>query len=429
MADYTVNTLSGLNAALAAISTAGGKTIDIEAGTIASGTIGTDKTFASPVIITGAGVGQTILKGWSILNKMKGVEFRDIEFWRDDSITNSVVELEGPVDIVMDGCDVHGIYRDPYGDYSAAGAYTNCVGIRGANNGGFPLGFTFKNGKIYDCLEGLITVIEGASGVIMQNAEVYHTYSDTVKITPQGAGLTAPKWFIDVAFHSFVGDPEFVDNPHIDLIQFFSNVNNDGQDVTNIVCRRVVAWEGSGGVGRLIQGIVSFMDGGYMMKTKNPIIEGCYLLLAEQHAISLTNCNGGLIRNNTVALPSPTYETGYTNGKAQILIDGTGTITVTDNIWDVAAFTGAATYVQSGNVNMGLRGANHSFADTFVGPTFAPTTQGQVLTKFASKIGGPAEGKGASAFEGAGPPPNASPMIPLFGGKALIVAGKLIALV
>ena len=426
MADYTVSTLAALNAALIAIGPAGGKTIDVTAGTIATGAIGSNLTFALPVVVTGAGTLATILKGWTILDRCKGIHFVNIDFWRDDSTTNSVVELEGQVIVEMDGCAVHGIYRDPFVDYTASGSYANCVAIRGATNGGYPLGFAFRNGKIYDANEGIVTRIAGSAGVIVENSEIYHTYSDTIKITPEGAGLTAPKHFIDLRFHSFVGDPENVDNPHIDLIQFLSVAENHGQDVTDIIARRITAWEGSGGVGRLIQGVVSFEDGGYLMVTKDPIVEGCYFLIAEQHAISLTNCNGGTFRNNTAVLPSPTYETGYANAKAQVLIGGTGTITVTDNIADVLALSGAATFVNTGNVVTGLRGATHSFADTFDGPTWLPQSASEVVTKFASKIGGPAEGKGASAFAGGiipDPEPSAGSPILAVGGVIFTVAG------
>ena len=417
MADYTASTLAQLNSALIAIGSGGGKTIDLASGVIATGSIGSNLTFSSPVIVTGAGTLATVLKGWTIMDRCRGIEFHNIDFYRDDSTVNSVVELEGQCDIAMVGCNVHGIYRDPNADWTAGG-YTNCVGIRGSNNGGYPLGFRFEDGKIYDCLEGLVTRIAGASGVIVKNSEVYHTYSDTIKITPMLAGLTAPKHFIDVKFHSFVGDPENVDNPHIDLIQFQSVAENDGVEVSNIIARRIIAWEGSGGVGRLIQGVVTFTDGGYTMITRDPIVEGCYFLLAEQHAITFANTIGGTFRNNTIALPSPTYETGYPNAKSQAIIYGSGTITITDNIIDVLDTGGSATFVNSGNVIMGNRGSVYSFASTFDGPTWLPHSASEVVTKFASKVGGPAEGKGASAFAG-GLPPDPDPVLPVLSATSI----------
>lgn len=381
---YTVITTAEADAALTASHPTGGKTLKFRSGTntIESTTrLAKNESFTSPMVITGeAGA---ILSGAMAFENAGNVTIQDLEFYQTGATSGAIISfIGGCADITIQDNTIHGQYYDPLGDYSVAGSYQNCDGINtsaGASAASFA--GTIRRNKFYDLSEGVVLDVGGAVSVI--DNEIYHTYSDCMKMTVTGTGLTAVKEFSRNVCHSFVGDPADADNPHVDVLQFLSGAANDGLDMTNLTIRQNVAWvDDTVSRGRGIQGIVAFTDGGYNVVMKDPVVAGNVMLLDASHHINFYDVDGGTFVNNTLCHPSPTYaETGAANLKMGSVASA-GSIDARNNVCDGYTLSGAATYDTTGNVTLGVKGATIAYSTEFDGSTFAPSTFAEVKTEF-----------------------------------------------
>ncbi len=388
---YSAANEAEIEAAIAAIGTAGGATVKPRSGSYTwtnfTQRLCRNIDFTATVVIDGS----------------EGPVFDHMEFENCQNVTlqntevnqlatnDSCVSLHGEIeDFTIDACDIHGTFRDPTADWSD-GSYTNatfgitCV----AGASGLPHGVTITNNRIYDVETGCAIVMDGgANGFTFSDNEVFQTREDTFKFSVSGTALTAPKNIERNVFYGLVGNPADADNPHVDIIQVISSAANNGLEMTNLVVRQNIAWQIDGYHGENVQGITQFEDGGNQVILKDPIITGNVMLLAGNHHLTLQGVDGGIIANNTLMHPDSAYAVTSQGQQVNLTVPGGGTDPVVrDNLVERATIGVAS----SDNVIIGIKGATNSYATVFDGPDASPVTFDEVKTRYNMALNGPAD--------------------------------------
>lgn len=411
---YDVATIAQIQAAMNEISTAGGKTIKVRntlsnAAETAVSAGGTTKIFTLPVVLTG--YPGAIITPTLPINNYQNVTIQGLMF--SDAVpqmvgvTDSIIRLLGAAIVTIQDNIISGAYRDPLGDYSAPGAYSNtyaAIWCESSGVTGYPDGITIRRNVIFNVNQIASLTCEGSGGVYVEDNECYNFYRDGFTFNIWGPALTAPIRCNRNVFYNFIGKPTDADNPHTDLLQFEADATNNGLSITDFQARQNFAWEDETTArGVDTQGIVCFtVIGLYNLIFQNPIITGNVFLLSGNHPISLSAINGGTFGNNTLMHPG----TGATQTGAANLVIGpalgvtpyavSGIVHVFNNISDGMQLdennVGNALFTLNGNVIAGTKGATIPYSTIFDGPSFYPTSFAQAKAKFAMKAGGPADG-------------------------------------
>ena len=313
------------------------------------------------------------------------------------SMVESALDLLGACDnVIVEDCDIHGVYRDPFGDYSD-GSYANTFyGINcGFSNGSEPLSLTIRRNRIYDCRQGAIFIVEGAGGLTITDNEFYQLYTDGFQLAARDGGKDAPMVVERNYLHGFIGLGSDVGDPHVDAIQFAS-----GQTITYSkveIRQNIIKADLTESRAPAIQGITLFNHAN-TVTLKDAVIAGNVILTGGTNALVMSTMDGGVVVNNTVgvsALGAPDNGTGAIELGT---IGSSGTIYVHNNIAEQVSLQGGATYDQGGNVELGDEGSTIAYATAFDGPAFTnPISFDQVKSRYAMKTGGPADHGGQNA--------------------------------
>lgn len=380
---YSVRTIAQADAAMDAAAPGGGVTVRFRGGPLDLGTadvrLGRNNTYTSQVTVTGEA--DTVLTPRLQFEncdnfRLTGLDIHDIA-GTQSKIINILTGCEG---VLIEDCEIHGAFRDPLGDYSD-GSYSNSLNGIGWTSGASS-GITVRRTKVYDVVTGMNFHIDG--DLTLEDLEISKTYSDCIKVRCEGAGLTAPKRIRRVTGHTFIGNPADIGNPHIDFIQFGSSATNNGLDVTNVVIEQIVAWEDpSVSIGRKVQGIASFTDGGDLLIAKDWIIRGCFLMLSGNHNLTLEGLDGGQFYSNTILSMN-----GEQNALMKLGVTSLGAQPAFKGNLVEQPTTGAT---DGDSLVIGDGGATLSYASVFAAPTFTPGNLAGLLAAWAMKTDGPAD--------------------------------------
>lgn len=413
MAIISVSTLGGLNTALASTAVAG-DIIECATGTYGSGgsaVFAPSRSLASAITIrpaAGATVKFTASTVAPLEMRATKLIVQNIELHKT-GVGGDCIECGSSGELLVEDCVIHGINLNTSGQYAdfnsyiASGSYNNVThGIGCYDPGDIGMNkLEVKRCKIYDVFEGIVCYLTGSGGTLVEDTEIYFTYSDTMKYIVYDAALAdaVPKVFKRNFGHSTIGYPLDVVDPHVDFLQFVSftyasGKTNNNLDMGGLVFEQNTVIENPATRGRGVQGLVSFSDGGNLMRTKNPIVRNNLFVVTSNNNISFPKISGGLFENNLSVFPDSTWEEPVGASKASVNIGGTGsagTVTLTNNIWDELNLGSGVTFVQTGNLVTGDQGATIPYLSIFDGP-LRPNTFAQV--KAAWKQKGAAVGKG-----------------------------------
>lgn len=401
---YSAATWAEVQAAVSDIGAAGGKTILVRPwsmDTSANNQLVNGVEFASQLVVKGESANLSQLSGGIEIRHTDNVMLDNLDIYDPTGALFAILGVTGECDLILvDGCSVHGVYRDPLGDYSSAGSYANSdSGIRMQASGGFnPTGFTFRNGSIYDVKTATTLTMGSGSGagLTIEDNEIYHIYSDAIKWNLTTGGLDLPVRIDGNVMHGIIGRPTDADNPHVDMVQFISSAGVDGQQITDVQITNNVAWldesaRGGGGV----QGITSFEDSGGRIVFKDAVVSGNLMVLDGNHHLTL-QAEGGNIANNTLLAPDPAgLNSLWGDGQVTIRVFGTGGVSLTDNIYEESPYQENSNTL-SGNLQVGNNGSTFGYASIFTGPDWSNETYGATVSAFTPLSGTVAEGKGWS---------------------------------
>lgn len=406
--EYSVASLAEFTTARTAMGSAGGKTIRFRAGTYAAGGdyVLASAAYAAQATITGET--GTILTGNVILSNPAKVTITGLEVSCTDTAKFAVLRLDGAcAGCVVDNNYLHGVTRDPLGDYSAGGSYQNPEkGIGIANSGGYLNGCTITRNRIEHVQEGIVIHMSGAADYNITDNEIGYTYSDAMKWVIEGtAALTANKRFLRNRWHMMVGRQ--TDNggngPHSDLCQHVRSAVSDGAIIDGFEFSMNTAVLTSASRGYNIQGIVSFADGGNRPTFRNAKVCGNLIVSDSAHAINLLVIGGVFAHNTILRTVAATGgdPLGKFTGTARITLvipAGSAKPLILRNMHDAAPLVSGDTATDTDNLILGDNGATIAYATAFDGPTFEPTTFAGEKSAFNAKAGGPADtgyGRGA----------------------------------
>jgi len=338
-----------------------------------------------PALVITAEDGAVIVGRMQFENS-KNVVLRGLDV-HETTGTLAVVNMIGSCgDVVVEDSKIHGVYRDPGpdADYSAVGSYSNCpkAFVWTAGSGGDPGKLTMQRNQIYDTRAGISWKCHDE--LILRDNEIFRTYSDPVTIT-WGSGCepaSVKKWFIHNVYHTMIGRPSDLDNPHIDLLQFQTALTA-GAAVEAGRIEQCVGWENPAVArGRDIQGF--FTNAGTAdWVAKDWTICANATMLTGGHPCTLGKMDGGDVYSNQ-------FKSLNGDGTAQMRLGNVALVNPPQfkgNIVEVA--TEGATDTDS--LVIGDGGAIHAYADVFVAPNFNITTLEEFLSAFAMKPFGPAD--------------------------------------
>ena len=406
--EYSVASLAEFTAARTAMGAGGGRTIRFRTGTYAVGGdyVLASVAYAAQATITGeAGV---TLTGNVILSNPSKVTVTGVEISCTDTAKFAVLRLDGAcTGCVVDNNYLHGITRDPLGDYSVGGSYQNPEkGIGIANSGGYLNGCTITRNRIEHVQEGIVIHMSGAADYNITDNEIGYTYSDAMKWVIEGtAALTANKRFLRNRWHMMVGRQ--TDNggngPHSDLCQHVRSAVSDGAIIDGFEFSMNTAVLTSASRGYNIQGVVSFADGGNRPTFRNAKVCGNLIVSDSAHAINLLVIGGVFAHNTILRTVAATGgdPLGKFTGTARITLvipAGAAKPLILRNMYDAVPLVSGDTGTETDNLVLGDNGATIAYATAMDGPTFEPTTFAGEKTAFDLKAGGPADtgfGRGA----------------------------------
>lgn len=377
------------------VATLAGKTILLEPGVSYSTTSfnWSTKAYASEVIIKGHYPSTDYV--WNQTNKAKithldivntnNVTVRDLEFndTTGASGTGALVGIRGTsTNTKVHRCEIHGTYRDPNGDYSAAGSYVNPKGIGTGNVGGNdPTNITVTENKVYDVYTGL-TLNNGGTRVVARN-ELYNIYFDYQK----HGGVPTSTLIEGNYLHDPIGLGSDGDGPHMDACQF------EGQSLA-------ADWEGI-----IIRGNCHVQSA-----TSRGAMQGMFLGTAAATFyysgaqiygnLVVTDHNTGIVvedAKNCQVWRNVAVQRDLAYGNRVKIGVGTQTDAGGNsskyNIAEDFSMGTDPTNVSDNNVNLGLAGALIPYADVFAGANFnvCPTTFAAAIAKFVSLAHGDAD--------------------------------------
>lgn len=414
--EASVATLAEFVAARSAMGTGGGRTLRFRPGTYPVGTdyVLASATYAARVTITGEP--GAVLSGSVILDNPSQVTVSALEIHCQDVAATQVLLLSGPCDgCIITGNYLHGVTRDPLGDYSAWGSYQNPdKGVHAVKKGSSYLANCLITGnRIEHVKEGIVTHYGGSGPYIIEHNEIGYTYSDQLKYTlntPES--LTARKrwarnnWYMMVGRQDDLGPAgEANSGPHSDMWQHVRTATSDGANIDGIEFVQNTAILTAASRGYNIQGMFAGSDGGNRPVYRNALITGNLVQADSAHAVSL-KVDGGIFAHNTLIrtlAPSGPAPLGKNTGKACFYLEVAAGAAkpklirnVTDRVPNLYGSQAAAD--QYDNLVLGDNGATTPYDTAFANGGVAPTDWASTLANYTLKAGGPLDlplGRGA----------------------------------
>ncbi len=406
--EYSVASLAEFTAARTAMGAGGGRTIRFRTGTYAVGTgyVIASVSYAALVSITcEAG---TKLTGTVVLSNPSNVRLAGFEIDCTDTAAVNIVDLIGP----CTGCQVwdnylHGIPRDPLGDYYTLNYYNpdHGIGTSATVGGQYLNGCSILRNRIEHVKEGIVLLIGGAADYDVWDNDIGYTYSDANKIAIyQSPALTANKRWRRNWWYMMIGrqdDNGGLGSPHSDMWQNVRTAVSDGADITNFEFTQNVWLNTRYSRGYNIQGVFAASDGGNRPRFVNPNISGNICMSDTAHFISLL-VSGGVMAHNvliTTTAPKGGQPLGkYTGqGAFNLTVNGNSPLLLR-NITNVAPTISGGTATQTDNLLLGSDYATYAVATVFDGADLEQTTWAGIQTAYDIKAGGPADtgfGRGA----------------------------------
>ncbi len=420
--EVSVGTLAEFTAARSALGTTGGRTIRFRSGSYAIGLgyILASAAYASRVRITAeAGA---VFVGNAVLDSPSNVTVDNLDIHcTTPTGTAYVLRLAG----ACDGCIVednylHGVTRDPLGDFSVWQSYQNPdQGILADQKGGIYLkNCIIRRNWIEHVDEGIVTYYGGDGPYIVEDNMIGYTYSDAIKyVISTTAALSAPKkwnrnqWYMMMGRQDDEGPTPGTgviapgNGPHSDFHQLVRSAASDGAYVDNVeICQNIWVLT-SYSRAQNIQGIVSFADGGNRPTYRNARITGNFSQSDSVHAVSL-KMDGGILAHNTLIrtlapkLPAPL---GKGTLKVRFYLEipaGAVKPKLIRNVcdWAPQLYGAQAAVDEYDNIYLGDAGATIPYATAFANGGVEAANWTQTLANYTLKAGGPLDlpfGRGA----------------------------------
>lgn len=406
--EYSVASLAEFTAARTAMGAGGGRTIRFRTGTYAVGTgyVIASVSYAALVSITcEAG---TKLTGTVVLSNPSNVRLSGFEIDCTDTAAVNIVDLIGP----CTGCQIwdnyiHGVTRDPLGDY-----YTlnydmpdHGIGTSTSVGGNYLNGCSIMRNRIEYVDEGIVLLIGGAADYDVWDNDIGYTSSDANKIAIyQAPALTANKRWRRNWWYMMMGrqdDNGGVGSPHSDFWQNVRTAVSDGADITNFECTQNVWLNTRYSRGYNIQGVFAASDGGNRPRFVNPNISGNIVMSDTAHFVSLL-VSGGTFAHNvlvTTTAPKGGQPLGKFTGQGafNLTVNGNSPLLLR-NITNIAPTISGGTATQTDNLLLGSDYATYAPSAVFDGADLEQTTWAGILAAYKIKTGGPADtgyGRGA----------------------------------
>lgn len=387
-----------------------------------------DKTVypSNPTRIIGKGMGTGFTHGFA-LRHASNVKFEALEFaCPDHSVGKGVIDLSGYIEQPsFTDCYIHGLPKDPLGDYSEGFGNQISNGIyNGASGRGSLNGLTLTRCKIYDVNRSINMSFGGAR---TKDSRPTFGYYRTDNIFVNGYSDGPGQSFLGTAkdmeividgdvSYAHLGSPTDKGNPHIDnMFQVISASNNQDDRITNLTLRNTVTFETSLSNGRGSHGtFTSFEDSlrnspGRRVIFVNPLVENNISIVSGNHHFTF-RCEGGTIRNNTLASPAgiPNPNPGHAHCYIKLEANNDDPILIERNISGGDASiggVGSPTISGAGNVNIGLNGSSLSggYADVFKGvgaDYYSAENWTGIIAAFTPKDGSSVDGAGAVGSDG-----------------------------
>lgn len=281
-------------------------------------------------------------------------------------------DQSGCHDIIVQNCELAGIYKDPNGDYSASGSYgSNSMGV--VTNGAGNSNISILSNVVEDVEKGFN--ISAVGFVRIQGNDIHRFYADTCQISWPGESV-AVEFSWNTASQP-IGRSDDADNPHVDFIQFIGH-NDATEHWTGITVEGNRFWQGDArGTAQFI--FLADMEGSFYYD--NPRIAGNATDITSTHGISVGGAKDcSQIFGNTV--PNCPIKIG-TNGLTS------GTHVVHRNI--------ASSYLIGGTPelsdNVTIDGTSVTLADVFDGSggSFVADDLSDLMIKLSMKAHGPAD--------------------------------------
>jgi hypothetical protein len=393
---YSVQSTTEFNAAITAIGTAasGARSILARPSTFTAVTI-SSKNFSNIVTVTRhtSQVANPVFTSFSLNNAHK-VTFDDIEVYNPSSgFCFSIIG--GSSNIVVNNCDVHGLFYDTTADYSA-GAPVQPYFISGSG-GTAPVSLTFTNNQFYDSLGMSITA---SSSVVFTGNTVYNCYHDTVKIGGTASGFPTVTVTGNTLYNVY-GNPTDAGNPHPDFIQFLGfGAVSTGSMVATVSDNTIVGFYGARGAAQLIFSD-NFTAGSYLNLTcENNLAVGF-----TAGGIRINQADTCVIRNNTIVRND--YGTGASTLFDTAIIVGTtgttGTHVAENNVAEGISLAGSPTLTNNILVHRDGTGSSpYAYTTAFDGiaGAFRPASVSDAVTMFQPKAAGPLDVTPVVGFTG-----------------------------
>lgn len=418
---YSTRSGTEISAALADIGVGGSVTVMIREGVTITPVANwlSNRAFTSTVTITGhdqslsAVDGNLVpfIKGQVSIGNSDNITINNVEFYWDGQtqLFNPIIVISNSDSITISNSRIHSRHYDPatpifYMSPPNASTYNNPYALTcdGGSN------FAFLGNLVEDTFLGL-SINAVATSVQVKNNLFRYLGFDAINIGFAAGNPDASVEIWQNVAHAFqlYSNPSTT-YPHQDFIQILNSTTP--ADITGIDIRQNILFYDVGG--EAVQGIFSNAGASNLFDIVNPLIVGNVILTQDvSHGISINAIDGGRIYGNVTVEAVP----GGSANTANILLGelrSAGTINVRGNITtQTLGITedGSGTYSSYANIATGNNGLCFPYADMFDGPTFAPQSRSEVLSKYATKAGGPGEIGGTAASSLCNPSSLAAP--------------------
>lgn len=411
--EYSVASLAEFTAARTAMGSAGGRTIRFRAGTYV---IGADYNLASAAYasrVTITGEPGTIFDGNVLLNNPTNVSVQGIEVYCQRVAASACIYLKGAcAGLRIENNYLHGIARDPLGDYDLVGSYQNVDNGVGGDGSANLNDIIVRGNRIEHVKEGVVLAYAGAGPFLIENNAIGYTYSDSFKFSIKGvAALTALKRWAYNRWYMMLGrqDDDSANGnagaPHCDFLQLVPTNVTDSAPVENFVVI-MNTWILTGASrGKNIQGVVAFPGSQIRPVIRNAKVVGNVCQADSAHAVNL-QADGGIFAHNTLIRtqapvgPAPFGKTDYNAQFVLQVATGMAKPTLIRNVTDAApSLSGSLAAVDEyDSIYLGKNGATIPYATAFANGGVEPSTWAETLANYTLKPGGPLDltfGRGA----------------------------------
>lgn len=378
---YSAATTAEAKAAAAAIGTAssGARSILLRTATYATdATWLKNRAYANTVTIKPHDGATATWASLDVYNSTK-ITLHGLNVTNGDFSTPLILIEHSSNLIVVENCILSGVYRDPNGDWHTG--YTN---PSQAISSGAPYvtNITIQNNTITDVRNGIVFADISGTLTITVNT-VTRFYEDAYKFGAT-SGVTPPTVTVsnNVASQP-ISKGDDTTAPHSDFLQILTTALTADWSGITITGNHFFHGDSRGNAQ---QGIFNNI-GVATYYISAPVITGNSCQVDTQSGIHLSAIKNGTIENNTI-----TYiNTGVVATPTIFLGDArsSGTISVQNNVSEAITLQGSATYTNTNNAVLGHLGVTIPYLTAFVGPTFTPQSEAEVLSQFAPKPAGP----------------------------------------